>query len=161
MQRWQKVWRTVEELEEAITDAAEAHFGVGAEALVAFQSHLADLDDQLTSLHSLKLLVASCAVDLNRDAILWLPGLDLARTEFYRAVLEIWRTLGGELRRSTDGNSGPLARFFFAVVEPVMKEDQPSHSSLRDIVDTYKAWRDRVILSRAIIPWSGSADKCK
>ena len=55
MQRWQKVWRTVEELEEAITDAAEAHFGVGAEALVAFQSTWLTW---MTSLH--RCTVSSC-----------------------------------------------------------------------------------------------------
>jgi hypothetical protein len=85
----------------------------------------------LAALHQLKYVVAHCASRLKED-------LDKAHVEFYEQVLRTWWTLGGELTRPTDGASGPFPRFFFAVVGPVMGEDQPSRLSLRDIVKTYE-----------------------
>jgi hypothetical protein len=64
------------------------------------------------------------------------------RTRFQFQVLEIYVSLGGKLRISRNSNSqkvqGPLAKYFFAVVRPVMGESTPSPESLPGIVDRQK-----------------------
>ncbi len=64
------------------------------------------------------------------------------RLEYQSKVLEIWVQLGGNLRISRHYRSqrvqGPLAKYFFAVVRPVMGEATPSPESLPGIVKRQK-----------------------
>jgi hypothetical protein len=166
MQRWEKVWRNIEKLEESIISAVEADFGLDLFAGGHFDEYgeaisygPGSLDEfGLAPLHQLKHVVASYAVDLGgedqaqigfyqQDLSTWSyfgtrptdgKSGDQAQIGLYEQVLRTWWTLGGELTRPTDGASGPFPRFFFAVVGPVMGEDQPSRLSLRDIVKTYE-----------------------
>jgi hypothetical protein len=59
-----------------------------------------------------------------------LEGKANPRLEYQSKVLEIWVQLGGSLRISRHNKSqrvqGPLAKYFFAVVRPVMGEATPS-----------------------------------
>jgi hypothetical protein len=57
---------------------------------------------------------------------------------FYQSILWHWTDLGGSLTFTKDPSSGkisgPLVKYFFAVVRPVMGERAPSVKSLPDIV---------------------------
>jgi len=70
---------------------------------------------------------------------------DAHREFLYDAVLDLWRNeLGQELRYSRDGDgtpTGPLIRFFTAVVAPVLGTKSPKVSGIADIVDRAKARR--------------------
>jgi hypothetical protein len=76
---------------------------------------------------------------------------------YYQAVLCIWTDdFGGSLRlsRSSERSNkvyGPLLRFFFAVVGPVMGKRTPSHQSLHDIVARQKEFRDWLIASDQLL----------
>ncbi len=136
MRRWEKVWQKIDELQETIADAAEAHFG-GVEPP---DGTVEEIDQQLASLHEFRLVVARRASGLGRTAISeGTVPTHSARVEYFHGVLLTWMALGGKLRLPSDGLSGPLARFFFAAVGPVMGEEQPSPSSLRDIVAAFLA----------------------
>jgi hypothetical protein len=64
------------------------------------------------------------------------------RVRYQSKVLEVWVQLGGKLQISrhpkTQEIRGPLARFFFAVLRPVMGSSTPAPDSLRDIVKRQK-----------------------
>jgi hypothetical protein len=64
------------------------------------------------------------------------------RLEYQSKVLKIWVQLGGNLRISRHYKSqrvqGPLAKYFFAVVRPVMGSAVPSPESLPSIVKRQK-----------------------
>jgi hypothetical protein len=143
MRRWETVWRKIDEVQEAIQDAAEAHFGG---ALEPKPLTVTEIDEQLESLHNFRLIVASRATELERNVISWPPApVHSARVEYFHGVLRTWMMAGGKLRLPSDGLSGPLARFFFAAVGPVMEADQPSRSSLRDIVAAFDASRATIV----------------
>jgi hypothetical protein len=66
------------------------------------------------------------------------------RLTYQSEVLNVWMRLGGKLQISRNRLQevrGPLARYFFAVVRPVMGERAPSPETLRDIVDRQKSSR--------------------
>jgi hypothetical protein len=142
MRQWETVWRKIGELEDAILDAAESHFG-GREPQ---EGAVEEIDEKLGSLHNFRLVVASRAAELKRTIVSSNPPqLKSARAEYCHTVLAAWMAWGGELKLPSDGRSGPLARFFFAVVGPVIGRDQPSPASLRDIVAAFEVSRRLVI----------------
>jgi hypothetical protein len=171
MQGWEKVWRNIGELEESIISAVEADFGLDLLAGGHFDEYGEAISygpgalDKfgLAPLHQLKHVVATYAMELGgedqaqigwyeQEQDLWTWSYfgtrprdgksgDEAQIGFYQQVLSTWSKFGGELTRPSDGASGPFARFFFAVVGPVMGDKQPSHASLRDIVHAYEGRR--------------------
>jgi hypothetical protein len=64
------------------------------------------------------------------------------RLLYQSKILRLWVKLGGELKFSRNTKTkkiqGPLPRFFFAVVTPVMAEATPSPESVPDIVGREK-----------------------
>jgi hypothetical protein len=66
----------------------------------------------------------------------------LPRVRYQSRVLDVWSQLGGKLQISrhpkTQKVQGPLSRYFFAVVRPVMRDSTPSPGSLPDIVERQK-----------------------
>jgi hypothetical protein len=65
------------------------------------------------------------------------------KRSFYEAVLKVWTDRGGKLGWSTNAQvGGPCVRYFNAVVRPVMGDDSPKLSYIKDIIDDEKRRRE-------------------
>ncbi len=107
------------------------------------------VDDSNPKVTELRLMFASMALQ-HLDGLIRIasvlsdnPGRgDNPRLTYQSKVLEQWVRLGGKLKLSrhsrTQKVQGPLARYFFSVVRPVMGASAPSPESLRDIIERYK-----------------------
>jgi hypothetical protein len=67
---------------------------------------------------------------------------------FYQRILWHWTYLGGSLTLTKDPISrkisGPLLKYFFAVVRPVMGDRAPSSQSLPDVVNRQKLFQQKL-----------------
>jgi hypothetical protein len=145
MRRCMAAWKKIDELEDSIFGVIDACFGADEGP----QGAIEDFDEEFEYLNLLRLSVAACGVHLGEDhpAILPYTPAAPARIAYYRDVLSLWERFGGHLSFTNDPVThevtGTLVRYFFAVVGPVMGDDQPSTLSFPDIIVSYQAWRNR------------------
>jgi hypothetical protein len=70
--------------------------------------------------------------------------LDANVRAYYRSIFKLWtETYGGKLGWSTNAQvGGPCVRYFNAVVRPVMGDNSPKLSYIKDIIDDEKRRRE-------------------
>jgi hypothetical protein len=122
--RWKRVEKLSEELSDAITSAT---------AVLA----LAPREVERLSPALAKLREVASMLSADRD------GFGPPKRSFYEDVLKVWTDRGGKLGWSTNAQvGGPCVRYFNAVVRPVMGDDSPKLSYIKDIIDDEKRRRE-------------------
>jgi hypothetical protein len=126
-QRWNEVSKLAAQLRGAIWRATEHH------ALI--DGYVKKLDAGLSKLEKDAKAHGGPRPVVTRNTLL---------QRYYQAVLCVWTDhLGREIKRSNDGNheSGPLARFFNAAIEPVLGDAAPANGTLKGIFEREKRRR--------------------
>jgi hypothetical protein len=115
--RWKRVEKLSAELADAITSATAV---------------LALAPREVERISPALAKVREVASVLSADRVLSAP-----KQSFYEAVLKAWVGFGGKLGWSTRATyqiGGPCVRYFNAVVRPVMQDDSPSSTYVKDII---------------------------
>jgi hypothetical protein len=136
---WHKITKISEKLQREVSACAERALAESHREMLPWE-----IDNRFDAgMASIQLFVETVGMQarlLGRRFDYWRDP----RLLFQSQVLETWIWLGGKLkiaRNSESQVSGPLARFFFAVARPVMRERAPSPESLPEIVNRQKRTR--------------------
>jgi hypothetical protein len=129
-----KRWTRVEKLSGELSDAIAS----GTALLGQTSREIEKLPPALTKLREIAAVLSANY-----------PAFSAPKQSFYEAVLKAWVGFGGKLARSTNAQvGGPCVRYFNAVVRPVMRDDSPKLSYIRDIIDDEKRRREDPLPSR-------------
>jgi hypothetical protein len=129
--RWKRVEKLSEELSDAITSAT---------AVLALAPR--EVERLFPALAKLREVASMLSADRGHP-------LDPPKRSFYEAVLKVWTDRGGKLGWSTNAQvGGPCVRYFNAVVRPVMGDDSPKLSYIKDIIDDEKRRREDLLPRR-------------
>jgi hypothetical protein len=142
-QDWQKVARLSERLHQALKVVSERIDEPEGQKFFRRRA-----EATLKRLLEIKELAEEMNISPKHMGVLWkiVGGEYLPpRLRYQSDVLEVWASLGGQLRfsRSKKGPQGPLIRFFQAVTSPVMGASAPSAESIPDIIRRKKRFRGR------------------
>jgi hypothetical protein len=123
-----KRWKLVEKLSEELSDAITS-----ATAILALTPR--EIEKLSPALAELREVASVLSADRG--------AFGPPKRSFYEDVLKAWVGFGGKLGRSTNAQvGGPCVRYFNAVVRPVMRDDSPKPSYVRDIIDDEKRRRE-------------------
>jgi hypothetical protein len=122
--RWKRVEKLSAELADAITSATAV--------LALAPREVERLSPALAKLHE---VASMLSVDHGASG----PP----KRSYYEDVLKVWTDRGGKLGWSTNAQvGGPCVRYFNAVARPVMGDDSPALSYIKDIIDDEKHRRE-------------------
>ncbi|SIO49424.1 hypothetical protein SAMN05443247_06445 [Bradyrhizobium erythrophlei] len=123
-----KRWKRVEKLSAELADAIAS----GTALLAHTTREIERVPPALTKLREFAAVMSVDRVFRTRTP----------KQSFYVDVLKVWTDRGGKLGWSTNAQvGGPCVRYFKAVVRPVMGDDSPKLSYIKDIIDDEKRRR--------------------
>jgi hypothetical protein len=123
-----KRWKRVEKLSAELADAIASATAILAQAP-------REVEKLPPALAKVREVASALSVDHG--------AFDPPKRSYYEDVLKVWTDRGGKLGWSTNAQvGGPCVRYFNAVVRPVMGDDSPARSYIKDIIDDEKRRRE-------------------